>query len=321
MSNTAVLSRPHKHKLVLWRRGFPLKLCACGHVEGIRTKVGQNTIDVGAAGVGDLIRWSGTQAALAAGDIGQSALTSEAANGRMSAFIETEAKSCEARGWELGIPIRRSILVQQNAGLTTLALIGISAAPVTSGTASVVNVSTGEGQFVFYTSAAVSGSNSGIIAPTFDQTRFIYRPIIDCAIRNTNTVITNLRSWVGVFSGDPRSSATPAVHLMGFRYDTAVDGTTWQAVTDNGSGTPTVTNTTVTFSATTSYRLRIVVDGAGANVRFYINGILRATHTTTLPTTTQDLGYCASVQTTDAVAKGIRFGRLYIGQKSATLVS
>lgn len=320
MSNSAVLSRPHKHKLVLWRRGFPLKLCQCGHMAGIRTKVGQNTIDVGAGGVGDLIRWSGTQAALAAGDIGQSALTSESANGRTSAFVETEAKSCEARGWEFGIPIRRSLLVQQNASLTTLALAGIAAAPVTNGTASLVNVNTGEGQFIQYLSAASAGSNGGVIAPTFDQTRFIYRPVIDFAVRDPAT-ITSGRWWVGVFSGDPMGSATPALHYMGFRFDTAVDGTTWRAVTDNGSGTPTVTDTTVTFTATTSFRLRIVVDGAGADVRFYINGILRATHTTTLPTSTQDLGYCAQVQTSNATAKGIRFGRLYIGQKSATLVS
>lgn len=321
MSAITVLSRPHKHKLSLWRRGFPLKLCKCGYIEGLRPKVGQNTIDVGAAGAGDLARWSGSQAAIQAGDIGMSAVTTDTNNGRMSAFIESEAKNADARGWEIGAVIRRCILIQQNANKTTLALVGIAAAPVTNGTAASVDVNTGEGQFVFYTSAAVIGSNAGIIAPTFDQTQFIYRPIIDFAVRNPPAPITTARWWVGVFSGDPTGSATPALHYMGFRYDTAADGTTWHAVTDNGSGTPTVTDTTVTFAVTTSYRLRIVVDSAGANVRFYINGILRATHTTTLPTATQNLGYCAEVQTAAASARGIRFGRLFIGQKAATLTS
>jgi hypothetical protein len=288
---------------------------------GITTKVGQNTIDVGANGAGDLIRWSGTQAAIAAGDIGQSALSTEDANGRMSAFIDSEAKSIEARSYDPGAAIRRCVLIQQNAGLTTLTQVGIAAAPVTNGTASLVDVSTGEGQFIQFASAAVANSNAGIIASTFDQTRFIYRPTIDFAMRMPPAPITTARWWVGVFSGDPMASATPALHLMAFRYDTAVDGTTWHAVTDNGSGTPTVTDTTVTVAVTTSYRLRILVDSAGANVRFYINGILRATHTTTLPTSTQDLGYCNQVQTGNATAKSVRFGRLFIGQKAAAEVS
>lgn len=309
----------HKHKLTLWRRGYPLKMCKCGFMCGITTKVGKNTIDVGAAGAGDVIRWDATTAAIGAGDIGMSALTSENANGRPSIFVESEAKSLDARSCDPGSGIRRLILIQQDASLTTLSTHG-TGIPVTNGTPSLVNVGTGEGQFIQYLSGAVSGNNGGVTAPTFDQTQFIYRPIIDVAVRNPATIST-ARWWVGMFSGDPMGSATPALHIMGFRYDTAVDGTTWRAITDNGSGTPTATDTTVTFSATTSYRMRIIVDSAGANVRFYINGILRATHTTTLPTTTQNLGYCAQVQTTSAAARGIRFGRLYIGQKSTTEVS
>lgn len=83
---------PHKHKLVLWRRGYPLKLCKCGFVTGVNPKVGFNTIDVGAAGAGDVIRWSATTAAIAAGDLGMSALDSQSQNGRPSAFIESESK-------------------------------------------------------------------------------------------------------------------------------------------------------------------------------------------------------------------------------------
>lgn len=307
----------HKHRMVLWKTGFPLKLCRCGRIEGATVKVGKNSIDIGAAGAGDVFRWSGTQAALAAGDIGMSALTSDEANGRPSAFIEGEARNCASRSSEIGAAIRRILLIQQDSGLTTLSTVGVSAAPTATGTASLVDVNTGEGQYIQYLSGAVSGNNGGLQATTFDQTQFIRRPIMDFAVRNPAT-ITNGRWWVGVFSGDPMGSATPALHYMAFRFNTATDGTTWQAVCDNGSGTPTVVDTTVTFTATTSYRMRIVVDGAGANVRFYINGILRATISTTLPTTTQNLGYNAQVQTTEAVAKAIRVGRICIAQKAAT---
>jgi hypothetical protein len=307
---------PHKHDFKVWKRGFPLKLCKCGFVTGIKPKIGQNTIDVGAAGAGDIIRWSGTQVALAAGDIGMSASSAEDANGRMDGVIMGDVRRISSRRWEPWTGVSRLILIQQNANRTTWSLDGIASAPTTNGTATVVDVSTGEGQFIFYTSAAAIDSDAGIIAPTFDQTRLIYRPIIDVAIRSSPAPITVARRWVGVFSGNPMASATPALHYMAFRQDTTVDGTTIKAVCDNGSGTPTVVDTTVTLSTTTSYRLRIVVDQGGAAVRFYINGILRATITTTLPTSTQDLGYVVQSRTLEAVAKGVRVGRVCIQQKA-----
>lgn len=306
---------PHKHKLALWKRGFPLKLCKCGFVSGVVPKVGQNTIDVGAAGAGDIIRWSATQAALAAGDLGMSALTSQSQNGRPSAFIESEAKDLVGLHGMLGGGLSRIIKVQQDASLTTLSLVGIAAPPTTVGTTSLVNVSTGEGQYIQYLSGAVANNEGGLVATTFDQTQRIRNPVLDIAMRNAAT-ITVARVWSGLFSADPMGSATPAVHLMAFRRDTGVDAN-WKAVTDNGSGVPTVTDTAVAYVGTTSYRLRIVCDAGGGTVRFYINGILVATHTTTLPTSTQNLGYVHKVRTLEAVAKGIRFGRLLILQKAS----
>lgn len=308
---------PHKHKLTTWKKGFPLKLCKCGFVSGIRPKVGSNTIDVGASGAGDIIRWSATTAAIAAGDIGMSALTSESKNGRPSAFIESEARDLAGRQKMAGGSLSRIIKVQQNAGLTTLSNVGIAAAPTTIGTPTVLNVTSGEGQHIQYLSGAVANDEGGIVMPTFDQIQRIRNPVIDVAMR-TAAVITVVRTWSGVFSGDPMGSDTPAVHLMGFRYSPATDATAfWRCVTDNGSGIPTVTTTTTAFVGTTSYRLRIVCDADGSTVRFYINGILVATHTTTLPTNTQNLGFVHKVRTLETVAKAIRFGRLYILQKAS----
>lgn len=308
---------PHKHKLVFWKKGYPLRMCKCGYMDGIYPKIGKNSIDVGAAGAGDVIRWSATQAALQAGDLGMSASSAESANGRPSAFIQGDAHDLIAVEGVRGGGRSRVVTIQQNANLTTLSNIGLATVPVVSGTPTVTDVNTGEGQFINYASGAVAGNQGGIVPSTFDQTMRNFRPIVDIAMRMPPAPITNIRMWSGIFSADPMGSATPAVHLMGFRYDTAVDGTTWRAVTDNASGVPTVTDTTVTVAVTTSYRLRILVDNAGTTVRFYINGILRATHTTTLPTSTQNLGYCLKVQTLDAVAKAFRFGRLNIAQRAS----
>jgi hypothetical protein len=103
---------------------------------------------------------------------------------------------------------------------------------------------------------------------------------------------------------------------MAFRRDTGAGDANWQAVTDNGSGTPTVTNTSVTVAIDQSERFMIVVDSAGANVRFYIDEVLVATHTTTLPGATTALGYVSKVRTLEAVAKSFRFSRMSILQKA-----
>lgn len=309
---------PHKHKMVAWRRGFPLRLCKCGFVDGVRPKVGSNTIDVGAAGAGDIARWSGSAAALAAGDLGMSALTSESSNGRPRAFIEGESKDLVGCHKFKGNGRSRFLICQQDASLTTLSTLG-GAAPGTVGTATVVNTSGGEGQHIQYASGAVANNEGGLVS-TFDQTRRNRNPVFDDAMRTAATAsLAVQRTWIGLFSADPMASDTPAVHLAAFRYSPATDTTAfWRCVTDNGSGTPTVTTTTQSIGSTTSYRLRIVCDAGGSAIRFYINGILYATHTATLPTSTQDLGYVHKVRTLEAVAKSIRFGRICILQKAAS---
>lgn len=311
------MPQQHKHKLTYWKKGFPLRLCKCGYMDGIYPKIGQNSIDIGAAGDGDIVRWSATQAALAAGDIGMSASDTESQNGRPSAFIQGEAQDIISVDGLRGGGKRRVITIQPNANGTSLALIGITTAPTTIGTPTVVDVSTGEGQFIQYASGAVANNEAGVVGAAFTQTQRIYNPILDVGMRTAASIAVQ-RTWIGLCSADPMASDTPAVHLMAFRYSPATDTTAfWRCVTDNASGTPTVTTTTVAITTTTSYRLRIVCDAGGAAVRFYINGILVATHTTTLPTSTQNLGHICKVRTLEAVAKSIRFGRMNLSQKAS----
>jgi hypothetical protein len=304
------LEKSHLHKWESLRKGMALSLCRCGAVRVPGAKAGKNTISLSPAG--DVVRWSANAAAAALGDIGM-----RVANGRPQWFSQGENRQMPF-GKEMidGDGSMRYWKIQQNAALTTLINTGFDTAPTAVGTATVVNVTTGEGQFIQYLSAAIAGSNGGVVATAFNQTQRIYEPIYDLGIR-TPATITNGRWWFGLFSGDPMGSATPALHYMGFRFDTAVDGTTFRCVTDDGSGVPTVTNSTVTFVGTTSFRLRIIVNAGAGTIRFFINGTERAVHTTTLPGATTDLGHCQQCQTSDAVAKGYRFGVLRVSQRAA----
>jgi hypothetical protein len=95
--------------------------------------------------------------------------------------------------------------------------------------------------------------------------------------------ITTQRFWCGLASGSPSGSDTPAVHLAAFRGSTGAGDTNFQCVTDNGSGTPTITDSGVAIAANGDYIFEIVTSSDNADVLFYINHVLVATHTTLLP--------------------------------------
>lgn len=92
-----------------------------------------------------------------------------------------------------------------------------------------------------------------------------------CNFGVTNDVVYSSLGAVGVY----------------FVYDFATYGNAnIRAITRNAS-TNTVTDTTVAMVANTPTRLHIVYDSS-SQVRFYVNDVLRATHTTNIPATTTD---------------------------------
>lgn len=304
----------HVHKFVPLKKGFPQKICSCGEVRGVSSlKIGKNTIDVGAAGAGDVIRFTGSQAALAAGDLGM-----DNVSGRARAFIEGEDRLIPHVDEVLGSGRRRMWGIQQNANLTTLSQIGFSTAPTinTPGAgAAVHNDSSGNGQFIEYATGATLNADAGWISTAFSQTQRIYRYIYDAYIK-TGADITNVRYWVGLFSATPMASATPAIHSTAFRYDTAADGTAfWRIVTIDGV-TTNAQATTQSIAANTVYRLRIVWLTGTATVRFLINGVDVGSSTTNLPTTTQNIGHVEQVRALAAANKVIRIGGIWVSQNA-----
>lgn len=170
-----------------------------------------------------------------------------------------------------------------------------------------------DGLFCKWTSATTLNAEAGVSTPgggAMTQTRC--RPIFYAKVKPTGT-ITELRTFVGLTSGTTQLGLdAPLLHYAGFRFSTVAGDTNWQCVTDNGSGSPTVTNSGVAYTVDALYTLRIDVSDP-ASIKFYINGSLVATHTTTLPTTTQDISWFARVRNTGSTnAKAIKINRLVI---------
>jgi hypothetical protein len=75
-----------------------------------------------------------------------------------------------------------------------------------------------------------------------------------------------------------------------FRSD---NGGNWVAVTREG-GVETATDTTIPVALNTYRNFRIQIEADRSAVRFYIDGVLRATHTTNIPSTTRGISHVVS---------------------------
>lgn len=194
--------------------------------------------------------------------------------------------------WVAGVPVAapvagdpgwRTAALYANPGATTTTPVGL-VAPTVSGTPTAANDATGP--YVKASSAATSFANAGWVT-AFNECRRDWSPDWTAVIK-TGTSFSFVRSlWVGYFSATPAASPTAAGHVAAFLQDGALSAF-WRCVTRNGT-TTTTTVTTRAITPDTRYTLRIV-QGA-ANVKFYVNGTLVATHTTNLPTATQATGW------------------------------
>jgi hypothetical protein len=82
---------------------------------------------------------------------------------------------------------------------------------------------------------------------------------------------------------DVTSTGTEATDGVYFRYNHAVNGGKWQAVT-RSNNTETAVDTGVLAAINTTYKFDIIVNAAGTRAEFYMNATLVATITTTIPT-------------------------------------
>lgn len=200
-----------------------------------------------------------------------------------------------------------------NAGATTLATIGFAAASTKTGT--VTTADDANGIFQKHRTTSASGNSAGWLS-AFTLTKTDWLPEFNAYVQLYTGAVTNSRYWVGLFSATPVASGVPNVHALAFRYDTGVDGTAfWRTVSIAGTGaSANVTTTTIAVAINTAYKLRIVVNTT-SKVSFYINNVLVAVHTSTLPTSSTLLGYGCQVTTLTTGPHNIRVSRISIQQK------
>lgn len=124
----------------------------------------------------------------------------------------------------------------------------------------------------------------------------------------TGASVAANRIWIGFNADDingMRASGVPTVSTAAFRYDTGVDGTAfWRCITCTSGGVVTTTATTVAVAINTDYVMAIDMSESG-HVKFLIDGVQVADHSTNLPDSTDFLDWIIVCRTLEAVAKSI----------------
>jgi hypothetical protein len=134
----------------------------------------------------------------------------------------------------------------------------------------------------------------------------VFETSITC-VSNVSTATERYILYAGFFES---LTATPAEGAY-FRYSDDVNGGDWECVTVSAS-TETLTDSNVAVTAGTFNKLRIEVNGAGTEAKFYIDGTLVATHTTNMPGSTDRLGVGVNMRkTVGTTARQIRNDYIY----------
>lgn len=215
------------------------------------------------------------------------------------------------------VPFRKAWSYWVESG-TTLRSIGV--AHPNNGTASASAQSSSN--FVNYASAGTTDSTAGWLSGGWMNTQYQFHPIMTARIRTGATAdsvdITACRIKVGFTSNTTTEwlSDSPATSKAQVQYCTVRDGTAfWRCVTNDQSGSETVTVTTVAVVADTDYEIWIDARSASSIV-FWIGAAgatpsIVATHTTDLPVAGTTLIPEAGISTTENVAKNIRCARIF----------
>jgi hypothetical protein len=303
----------HKHEWVPIREGYPQKICKCGVLRVLGIKSGKNTITVNPSPASqEVIRWTSYHNPSVA-DLGMSS------NGRPTfSFGTSTANEVQYAAGQAESSPGLFTRWQTNPALTTVTTVGTTTTfTVTSGGAAAVSTALGTYGFGITCTAAASGGDGGFIPSAFTECRGEANPNITFVFR-TGSDISSVRYWIGLFSGTPMAGSAPAVSHAGFRYDTGVDGTAfWRCLTSAG-GSQQSTTTTASATAGTTYVMRITSNGGGT-WKFYVNGSGVASHSTTVPATTTNMGPVLAIRTLAASTRTIIPCRVSIGQVNITL--
>lgn len=225
-------------------------------------------------------------------------------------------------GSMFSIGTKRTMQYLKNAGAATITNSGFASAPTTAGTLSSQDTVTGA--WLRHTTAASAGSAGGFVSSSYGIVRPGWLPEMTAYVQwGDGFNAGDGQIWVGFMSAsvdtsingrDQESSTAPAIAMAGFYYGTATTVSDykgqWVPYTSNGAAG--VNNSTRTGAlGSTAEKLKIVFSSS-TEVLFYINEVLVATHTATLPAENQALGFGIRITAGDAAAVYLEWSRVEI---------
>lgn len=152
-----------------------------------------------------------------------------------------------------------------------------------------------------------------------DSVEFGTRAITYTAIHRIPT-LSNATDRFAVRSGFIDSNSGAGVDGAHFIYSDTVNGGNWSIVTQSNSIGPAAVDSGVAVSASSYYKLEVVVNAAGTSVEYYIDGVLVHTETSSIPTgstrrTSAGFGIIKSVGTTQ---RGVYTDYLEVAMEGST---
>jgi hypothetical protein len=160
--------------------------------------------------------------------------------------------------------------------------------------------------------AATINTQGALSSTSFNLVRPSHQPNFWALIRTGPNAadITNIRLFIGLTGAVPTNVDALVTNFLGFRFSTGAGDANWQACTNNGAS-QSIQNTGVAVASATVYLLRMRYDPVGAVAYFSINDGAEVSLATTLPASTQDLGFTVSHWTLEAAKKNVLISRIY----------
>ncbi|MCS7126551.1 MAG: hypothetical protein NZ929_06565 [Aigarchaeota archaeon] len=185
-----------------------------------------------------------------------------------------------------------------NAGSTETGEIGELGWQTTTGTISQQSSEAGRPGIYRATTGTTSGNVANIVLPSFIHSSDKFE--IRVAVRVPT--VTSVKVKIGLTSLATDGDIGASENGIFFHFDPSANAN-WRAVTVS-AGTSTITATDISVSANTWYLLTIIrrtIARDGVNrVEFYVNNVLKATHTSNISETSLDMAMVVETATSAA---------------------
>ncbi len=203
-----------------------------------------------------------------------------------------------------GLPAKIGSYFPAETTSTAFTAVGLPSPTLLAGTPTASNADALY-QMILFTTGGSSGNASGLAGP-FTTTRITHLPRLFTVQRTDASAVTSTYIAFGVVASAIEGLTTLAgantIRGCWFRFDTGLSDTTWQAVSSDGT-TASATDTTITVAAATTYALLVDAQISAGTCRYYVDGVLKVSKATNLPTGSTALGIQQSVVTRTNAAR------------------